>query len=84
MKHEHKWYKLYEDSILGIGPSLIAWKCSECEASVSPNEITPAGIGGTVLNEQRLIGPHGCRGQCSDGSTYKEQIFRDGKLEIIR
>ena len=22
--------------------------------------------------------------QCSDGSTYKEQIYRNGKLEIIR
>ncbi len=82
--HEHRWAKLYEDSIIGIGPSLVAYTCVDCKKTIGCHELTPMGIGGTLTDEVNLVGPHGGCGNCSDGSVYKRQIFKDGKLEIIR
>ena len=81
----HRWRKLYEHGIVGL-PFLVAWECVDCGKSISMGELTPTGIGGTVLEKAcRLVGPHGGCGNCSDGSTYKEQIVDEGgNLTIVR
>ena len=83
--HTHRWRQVHEEALLG-GSYRIGWECVDCKAYVSNGDVTPAGLGGVVLEKAaRLVGPHGCRSQCTDGSTYKEQIVdEDGHLSIIR
>ena len=80
----HEWRKVHEEFLLG-GHTHAGWRCRKCEKFVSASEVTPAGIGGTVLNEHELVGPHGGCGNCADGSVYRKQILHeDGRLEVVR
>jgi len=81
----HRWRKVYEEVRI-FPPFPIGWECVDCNKYVSMGEITPEGIGGTVLEKAcRLVGPHGGCGNCSDGSIYKEQIVdENGNLTITR
>lgn len=82
--HVHRWAQFFEEFLLG-GHYPIGWKCLDCGEWVSQDQMPPNGLLGTILKEKHLVGPHGGRGNCSDGSTYKEQIaHEDGRLEIIR
>ena len=59
--------------------------CLNCKDYVPQHKIGPEGLGGTVTKAVRLVGPNGGRGNCSDGSTYKEQVIdENGMLRIIR
>ena len=80
----HKWRQVHEAFLLG-GSFPVGWECVICKKFINTNDITPAGIGGTVTKEHRLFGPHGGRGNTADGGQYKEQIIHeDGTLEVIR
>jgi len=81
---QHRWRKLYEAVIVVGHASLVGWECEVCKKHISQDEITPAGIGGIITKNSRLVGPHGGYGNCSDGSVYKEQIYENGKLTIVR
>lgn len=77
----HRWRKVY-DVVVFIGiPSFIGWDCLVCKKFVSKDELTPEGLGGVITKAQRLCGP----GECSDGSTFKEQLAdENGILTIVR
>ena len=49
-------------------------------------QLTPEGIGGTVLRKHKLVGPNGGYGTTSDGNGYKYQLYDEdtGKLEVVR
>uniref|UniRef100_A0A6M3K1W8 Uncharacterized protein n=1 Tax=viral metagenome TaxID=1070528 RepID=A0A6M3K1W8_9ZZZZ len=81
----HRWRKIYEEGLVGP-PFPSGFECIDCDEYVAMSDLTPAGIGGTVLEKAcRLVGPHGGCGNCSDGTTYKEQIVDEqGNLIIIR
>jgi hypothetical protein len=82
---EHIWRRVYEEFLLG-GTFPVGWECKRCGEFIEQGKVTPAGLSGQVLHQEgRLIGPHGARGQCADGSSYKEQIVdSEGTLHIIR
>ena len=83
----HRWREVHEETVFIGGNISVGWECvvEGCNMYVDKSKLTPAGLEGVVTNQHRLIGPHGGRGQCSDGSTYKEQIIdEEGKLTIIR
>ena len=81
-EHRHGFYKLYEEFLLG-GQTLAGWECA-CGEFVSQTAMPPTGLDGDILDEQHLVGPHGGQGNCSDGSVYKRQVYKDGKLTIER
>jgi hypothetical protein len=89
---EHRWRKVNEQFLLG-GSFPIGYRCVDCRLFIPNSELSPLGTGGTLLNEEELIGPHGGNSNCSDGSVYKRQIINndsktltierpDGTLEI--
>lgn len=78
----HRWVRHYEECLLG-GCFPSGYKCKDCDEFVPQIAVGP-NMGGVVLDEQILFGPHGAYGRCADGSLYKQQIWKDGKLEIIR
>jgi hypothetical protein len=80
----HRWRRVYEEFLLG-GSFPTGWECVDCGKSVDNDSITPAGLGGVVLDRAaRLVGPHGGYGQRSDGRRYKEQIVdENGVLTVI-
>ncbi len=79
----HKWRRVYEEFLLG-GSFPVGWECILCDKYVDNNQITPAGLGGIVLeNSVKLVGPHGGYGTTSKGNCYKSQIIDgDGNLII--
>lgn len=80
----HRWMKVYEESILG-GSFSVGWECEYCHEYVDNSKVTPAGLGGTIGGKNKLRGPHGGRGNTADGRVYKYQIIHeDGTLEIVR
>ena len=83
MSHTHRWIAYYEEFLFG-GSFVAGYKCADCGAWVAQGDLPATGLAGLILDEIRLVGPHGGRGRCTDGSAYKEQIYNDGKLEIIR
>jgi hypothetical protein len=84
MEHTHRWRVVHEEFLMG-GTFPVGWECVDCKKFVSEGELTPAGLGGVVLNNAaRLIAPHGGYSRTSDGKPYKEQIIDEhGKLTII-
>ena len=85
MTCDHRWREVHEEMLLIGGNTTIGWECLECKEYVDKSKLTPAGLSGVITKQHRLVGPHGGRGKCSDGSTYKEQIIdEDGKLTIVR
>ncbi len=83
MSCTHEWEQLHEQSLLG-GSFPIGFRCVRCNEHVNQNELTPAGLPGTMLGQHRLIGVHGGRIERADGSTCREQVItRDGKLHIL-
>ncbi len=79
-EHEHKWREVYKTTFLGPHYK-IGYKCVECNKFVGTEELTPAGIGGTVLKGGELEGP----GECSDGTEFEKQIIDENNiLTIIR
>ena len=80
----HSWMRVHEQALWG-GSFPIGYECVGCGKFVDNTELTPAGIGGTLLNRHKLVGPHGGRGNTADGSIYKYQIIdEDGKLTVVR
>lgn len=82
---DHRWRKVYEQAVFG-GAFQVGWECVKCKNYVSNGSMTPTGLGGIVLDKAaRLIGPHGGRGNTSDGAQFKEQIVdENGQLTIVR
>jgi hypothetical protein len=84
VNHTHRWRKLYEQLIIGSA-TIIGWECTDCDAFISQSDLTPEGLKGEITtDDMRLVGPHGGKGQCSDGSIFKEQIYENGELTIVR
>jgi hypothetical protein len=81
---KHRWRKVFEEFLLG-GMSPIGYECVDCKEFISNNQLTPAGLGGIVLeNSARLVAPCGGRSKTSSGEFYREQIIDEyGKLTII-
>ena len=52
--HVHTWRRVSEPFILG-GTFPIGWKCNGCNVFVSNYELTPDGLAGTTLEEDRII-----------------------------
>ena len=83
-KCTHRWRQLYEESIIG-GATPLGWECVDCDAFIRQSDLTLTGLKGEILtDDMRLVGPHGGCGDCSDGSIYKEQIYENGVLTIVR
>ena len=81
----HLWQEVHEEFLLG-GHFVVGYKCKKCGEWVNQCELRPGSMSGTMSDEVALVGPHGCRSQCSDGSTYKRQIYnkKTGELTIER
>ncbi len=79
----HRWRRVHEQAVFG-GSFLTGWECVDCGRSVSNDGITPAGLGGVVLEKAaRLVGPHGGYGSRADGRRFKEQIIDErGNLTV--
>ncbi len=82
---EHRWRRLQEEAVFG-GSFPVGWECVSCGTFVGNQNLTPAGIGGIVLERAaRLMGPHGGHGRTSTGRLYKEQIIDEtGKLTVVK
>ena len=81
---EHVWRDVHEAFLLG-GSFSVGFRCTKCNQFVRRAELTPAGLPGVVDGSMELVGPHGGRGNCADGSQYTKQVKRsDGRLEIHR
>jgi hypothetical protein len=81
---EHKWQKVYEVSHVG-SPFPIGFRCKGCNRFVGTADLPVTGLPGIDTGEKVLVGVHGGRGNCSDGTQFREQIaYPDGRLEIIR
>lgn len=80
----HRWRRVFEESLIG-GAFSVGWECTTCGDYVANSDITPAGLGGIVLEKAaRLHGPLGARSITSAGKPYKEQIIdEDGNLIIM-
>jgi hypothetical protein len=89
---EHKWRRIHEEFLLG-GSFPVGYRCVECNQFVSDSQLTPLGMGGVLLDEDELVGPHGCCSSLSDGSVYRRQIYNkktntltierpDGSIEV--
>ena len=52
--HVHTWRRVSEPFILG-GTFSIGWKCKDCNVFISNYELTPDGLAGTTLEEDRII-----------------------------
>ena len=84
MSCNHAWRKVFEEALFG-GTFPVGWECVKCGKFAEQNKLGPMGLPGNVLGGARLIGPHGARSQCADGSPYKEQIIDEaGQLHIVR
>jgi len=83
--HEHRWRKVFEESLLG-GADHIGWECVDCGEYINNNSLTPMGLGGIVLkNSARLSAPCGGYSETSSGERYREQIIDEsGNLTIIK
>jgi hypothetical protein len=84
MDHIHTWREVHEQGILG-GSLRVGWECRLCDAFVTVNDITPAGLSGVDTGDVRLYGIHGGRVRNADGvSSSKEQILhKDGSLTHV-
>ena len=81
----HQWRKVFEAGLFG-GSFPIGYECVLCKEWVSMNALTPAGMGGTVLEKSaRLVGACGGQGETSSGERYREQIIdENGNLTITQ
>ncbi len=80
----HKWAKVHEACLIG-GAFPTGWQCQTCDEFVPIGKVPVTGLGGIDTGKHVLFGPHGGKGQASDGSLFKKQILHpDGKLEMIR
>ena len=82
---EHRWMQVHEELLIG-GHYLTGYECVDCGKYMDKSELTPVGIGGTILNKHKLVGPNGGHGNTSDGGVYKYQIYDEdtGKLKVVR
>ncbi len=79
---DHSWRQVHEEALFG-GSFPVGWECTKCNLYRSNYELTPAGLGGTISNTHRLVGPHGCRSQTSAGKPYTEQIIGENSYLTI-
>jgi len=83
---DHVWREVHEATLILGGHHRVGYMCIKCGEWISQNNVKPGSVSGTMSDEVVLYGPHGGCGQCSDGSTYKRQIYnrKTGKLTIER
>ena len=82
---DHVWQEYHEEFLLG-GHYPVGYKCKKCGEWIGQNSLQPGSVSGAMSDEMVLVGPHGGRSQCSDGSTYTRQIYnkKTGELTIER